>query len=483
MLNKSIISMVHARIVPWADVLELDQLKKWFYSDSQRSRAVDKVKSYQSKGSQFLPHVIDSTCQLTSAVLLDESQSCESTSVRLSYTMALIRFVNGILDPNQKSQFAIPLHTIARNVGLGSWFVEIRHWGTHERELPSLDMLRITTKEALKWLWDHYWNDDELEAEDSSEEESNESAPEETLVGNIKSLLLVWPGVHLDFKYNKNLWYEDGTQLISSSNFNGENETKANNKRKSEDYLSEKINSYIGQWKDIWRSTEDKTLFVETCVLHFHPLLFNMLIQKLVGFDVTLFEYILKQYIEQIRSVDGRYLALRREFENWDILESKLIKKAMKYINTKKLISRWDEWMNLINQYPSYASLIVCQVINGKIDSMNDTNGDWRKKKKKKHLANDELLKNKLRHEYKLLSRAYDKAETKLYDKKYKQPIESAGFKIEGVTEDIVGDLQILKARMNQMKKAKPNPSSEQYSSAIIWEQPDDWKPKPFGII
>ena len=71
--------MVHARITPWSYPAELDDLKKWFYAaktgsgpKDERTRAIQRVKCYQSKGSQYLPHVVDSTAQITSAILLDE---------------------------------------------------------------------------------------------------------------------------------------------------------------------------------------------------------------------------------------------------------------------------------------------------------------------------------------------------------------------------------------------------------------------------
>lgn len=77
-------------------------------------------------------------------------------SVRLSITMTIIRFVNGLLDPNQQSQFAIPLNVLAKKIGLPSWFVEFRHMGTHE-QLPSREMCEECLKSAIQWTWDEYW--------------------------------------------------------------------------------------------------------------------------------------------------------------------------------------------------------------------------------------------------------------------------------------------------------------------------------------
>lgn len=65
--------------------------------------------------------------------------------------------MNGLLDPGQQSQFALPMHVLARNLNLPASFVEIRHAATHEA-LPSLSVLRTVAVRALDWLWTNYWS-------------------------------------------------------------------------------------------------------------------------------------------------------------------------------------------------------------------------------------------------------------------------------------------------------------------------------------
>ena len=72
--------------------------------------------------------------------------------------MALIRFVNSLLDPLQKRDKNIPLGILAADVDLPTAFVEIRHWGTHESNLPATEILRDMGIRALEWLWQNYWN-------------------------------------------------------------------------------------------------------------------------------------------------------------------------------------------------------------------------------------------------------------------------------------------------------------------------------------
>lgn len=143
------------KIVPWRTSNDLLELATLFYSSdlSDKKRAVSLFKAYQTRGN--VAQSVDSTSLLVAAYIND-CECSEKLSVRASYAFAIIRFVNGLLDPYQQNQFVISLHTLARNIGLPSAFVELRHVSTHET-LPSLETLRLLNKNALQWLWDNYW--------------------------------------------------------------------------------------------------------------------------------------------------------------------------------------------------------------------------------------------------------------------------------------------------------------------------------------
>lgn len=156
--------MKHPSIVCYRSSADLSELKDWFYDfldvKDERVRAIKRVRALSTRGK--LPHGLESTALLTSVHLQDNgNDSPDSNVLRLSYAMALIRFVNGLLDPMQQSNYAIPLHTLAKSLNLPSFFVELRHMGTHEL-LPSLHMLRIACNRALTWLFDNYWSGIEL---------------------------------------------------------------------------------------------------------------------------------------------------------------------------------------------------------------------------------------------------------------------------------------------------------------------------------
>jgi ribosomal biogenesis protein LAS1 len=86
--------------------------------------------------------------------LQDDLASQPPSSVALSgynlrqcYSTAIIRLVNGLVDPLQSGVYARSIASIAAQLGLPGWLVEVRHAATHE-ELPSLEVLREAAHEV-----------------------------------------------------------------------------------------------------------------------------------------------------------------------------------------------------------------------------------------------------------------------------------------------------------------------------------------------
>lgn len=502
--------MVQARIVPWANVKELDELKKWFYSDQNgksskintRQRAIDRVKSYQSKGSQYLPHVIDSTAQITSAVLLDEREVQDddgndgNISIRLCYTMALIRFVNGILDPTQQSKYAIPLHTLAKKVNLPSWFVDMRHWGTHERELPSLSMLRLVSKEALKWLWDNYWNDDELDdnsdEEGSDVEENNKGVNVKELVENIDQLTSM-EELLLEYKW---VWESETLNVISSSNFTVnevELSTQSSKKKLSNDSLSphELIVKSINKTKKIWKYSTQKQLFIEIFIKNYNPLVFQIMIIKLNGFGIEFVAWLMSTIQD-----DKKSIILKNKFATWNHIVKKLLKELIENLNMRTVVAKWENWDKLLEDSGSFVSLWISQALLEEFTKFNNANSFKRKRKRKRQDENDQEVGISLKKHIEKLSKLYNENDMKLYDlsaqmcKTQKNSATNLTIKTKETgssqaMSSILGDLAFLKNRMNnKQKKSSPTLTDNTVTeNIVIWKRYENWEPKPFGII
>lgn len=139
-----------------SDLLELRDL---FYNDESSTKALERAVALTSLwlAREAVPHGVTSTSTFISTKLLDAKlRGREDIVLRSAYSMAFIRFVNGLLDPFQQGTYATALVEIAKKIQLPYSFVEIRHLATHN-QLPSLELLREMTELALDWLWEHYW--------------------------------------------------------------------------------------------------------------------------------------------------------------------------------------------------------------------------------------------------------------------------------------------------------------------------------------
>lgn len=168
--------MNNPQLTPYKFPRELEVLYNNFYHskyhDLKRS-AISRVRSYLTKGS--IPHSMEMTALLTEAILDDEEKTgikllnyeesypviskqseISDFSIRMQYSLCIIKFVNGLLDPFQQSLYNISLHKLANELKLPNYFVESRHVSTHER-LPSLEMMRLIALRALNWLKKEYW--------------------------------------------------------------------------------------------------------------------------------------------------------------------------------------------------------------------------------------------------------------------------------------------------------------------------------------
>lgn len=100
-----------------------------------------------------LPHALESTLALLTAILQDSTHqhTFATLSIRQNYATALVRLVNGLVDPLQLGAYARSIASIASQLGFPPWLVELRHAVTHE-DLPSLELLRDAAREVYIFL-------------------------------------------------------------------------------------------------------------------------------------------------------------------------------------------------------------------------------------------------------------------------------------------------------------------------------------------
>ncbi len=89
------------------------------------------------------------------------SEELSELSIRLQYSMVIVRTVNGLVDASQQGVFAESVLSLAHRINLPGWIVELRHDATHN-EMPSISVLRAAASQLLSWLFDYYWNPQHL---------------------------------------------------------------------------------------------------------------------------------------------------------------------------------------------------------------------------------------------------------------------------------------------------------------------------------
>ncbi|KAI9179031.1 rRNA-processing protein las1 [Blastocladiella emersonii ATCC 22665] len=146
------------RLVPWVDDDEWAETRDWLYSHTDPAlqwRGVGRCKVWLSRGR--VPQSAQATGALLEVALRDASGALHESELRALYSLAVLRFVNGLVDLEQKRAFAMPITGIAGRLGLPHDLVDLRHQATHGA-VPSLGVLRRACADSLAWLWERYWN-------------------------------------------------------------------------------------------------------------------------------------------------------------------------------------------------------------------------------------------------------------------------------------------------------------------------------------
>jgi Las1-like len=168
--------------------------RDWFYPErvpcsffdfapsrvDRRQDAINLVALWQFRDAN-LTQALVSTAHLTDAILHDQAgrrDNLSSAALRSIYAMAFCRFVNALVDRDVRKSTTTTIakdkvvtdsgagsgphrgqssmYAHALDLGLPETFVELRHQAIHE-EVPSLEVLRVRTGEALEWLWERWW--------------------------------------------------------------------------------------------------------------------------------------------------------------------------------------------------------------------------------------------------------------------------------------------------------------------------------------
>ncbi|KAL1408187.1 rRNA-processing protein las1 [Vanrija albida] len=143
------------RRVPWASKAELAELYDLIFApsatDTTRQAALSRMAVYISSPS--CPAFLHLLHTLVGALALPfpPPSAHDAAVLRMTYAMAVVRFVNGMVDPLQTGPYARPISHLAASLGLPPSLVSLRHRATHE-DLPPLPLLRRAMEQAVDYL-------------------------------------------------------------------------------------------------------------------------------------------------------------------------------------------------------------------------------------------------------------------------------------------------------------------------------------------
>lgn len=135
--------------------------------------------------------------------------------------LCIIRFVNFITEPYQKSLMSRAIKSIGNEIGLPDWIVNMRHNSTHYN-MPSIEVLEEALRYLFNWLKERYVNT------------YTENPMEDSLLDSIKQQIKELFDEYLNIKY-KNVVLKKGK--------------KNENKKELEEH-EEKIETFLMHFKD-----------------------------------------------------------------------------------------------------------------------------------------------------------------------------------------------------------------------------------------
>ncbi|WWD09348.1 hypothetical protein V865_007471 [Kwoniella europaea PYCC6329] len=144
---------------PWSSRSELEELYEMLFAPNadvhSRRRGLARMSIYISSPS--CPTFIHLLHSLVSVELLPYPPQGveESQRSRMMIGMAIVRFINGLVDPLQNGPYARPISHLASSLSIPPSLIALRHRATHE-DLPPLALLHQSLLSCISYL--HYYS-------------------------------------------------------------------------------------------------------------------------------------------------------------------------------------------------------------------------------------------------------------------------------------------------------------------------------------
>ncbi|XP_061844165.1 ribosomal biogenesis protein LAS1L [Nerophis lumbriciformis] len=203
---KNKVSEKRRHVVAWINKAEWDQVREYLYSKDTalQKNALHRISAWKARYANSTPVAMDCTADLVRCQVLDRCGKLDTHDLVLLYGAALVRFTN-LITERQQGKVARPLRTLAGNLNIPEWIIDLRHDVTH-RKLPTLKQCRKGCEVVLEWLQQEYWSR-QLgggPSEDwESDEEVDQKRKEEELIARQKEMDAYKTGRELLISYEQ----------------------------------------------------------------------------------------------------------------------------------------------------------------------------------------------------------------------------------------------------------------------------------------
>ena len=116
-----------------------------------------------------IPHSILATADLFDAILHHDTTKNSPSTIKAVYASALAKMVTSVCDLEQDSAEKRSMMEQAAKIGMPEEWVQLRHAITHG-QTPGLKVLESAVKDAVPWMWEHFWKSIDGEDEVGEEE-------------------------------------------------------------------------------------------------------------------------------------------------------------------------------------------------------------------------------------------------------------------------------------------------------------------------
>ncbi|XP_059614496.1 uncharacterized protein LOC132260423 [Phlebotomus argentipes] len=142
----------------WRNKLEFRAVFEGIYgrnsNDASKRKSLSRMKMWRGRLMSQTPASIMATLSVLEVSVKDAESGISARDLRTIYSTAIVRFLNYIHSTTRSSK---SLYSVAKELGLASYVVDLRHLCSHGQTMPSLKTFRQVFSYCLQWLKSFYW--------------------------------------------------------------------------------------------------------------------------------------------------------------------------------------------------------------------------------------------------------------------------------------------------------------------------------------